>query len=271
MKHYTAILLAALLVASAGCSTLGASDPNPAPTTQPTTTAAPTPPGVTESGVTDALALAEAHERVVDASAVTARSRHVERHANGSLHARTNWTATATAGQSQYHLRVDTAGPGYGVLGAETARAAFWSNGTAALGRVVADGSTAYQRLPADGSGLDRYGVALADDERTYALLAAASNATVEPATVDGEPAYRVAATEFADPTALPGVEPGGTVSNATVTLLVRPSGLVVERRVTYRLADGVVVNDSLTYADVNATTVERPAWVDDALSETDG
>lgn len=257
-----AILLSALVVL-AGCTAigLGPGSPTPAPTATP---AWPDrlPPGVTTATVSGPLDLARAHTAALTGQSFTFRSTVVVRTTDGIRLGRVRTVRrVGPDGRFVHRTRVEGVVPSF-VANVRAVDA--YSNGSVVVIRFRQDG-------------------------RNRTLVTAARESPISPYDVVGKGRLysMVSAT---DPTVLGPIERGGTTylhvkgtngttrlgfaraSNATFEALVAPSGLVHRYAFSYRANDttyrdweGHIVR-TVVYEDVGSTTVERPAWVVEAV-----
>lgn len=230
-------------------------------TAETTTTDAPRlAPGVAEDGVTDALALAEAHGDVLRDQSYASNATWTTRYANGSLASRTHRASRVDG--PQLWFRFENRDEGVVPTFPETT---YWRNESASFARLVAaDGSVSYRRSP-DVSGLRFDPGEWA--EHVYGVVGSGSFAVAGEETRDGRTLYRLESTEpFTVVTA------GSTGENASAWLLVDARGLVHEYRLAYdatRQDEPVRTTVHVEFAGVGSTTVERPAWVERAENET--
>lgn len=276
----------AVLLVTAGCSGLTGSSADTTtestPTTEHATTTAATQtttadspeqlaPGVTSAGVTDPFALANAHQSRLDASSFTATSSQTKHADNGTLLARS--TGTLRYESESHWLRLfQSAGP----------KPAIWGVEQGSL-RQYADGEYAYSRYDRfDGNwsyatAIDVRGTASADSilgdargrEAVYQALAVAETNVTGSYTEDGTAVYHVAGSA---PTATYG---GQQVSEYAVSAWVTEDGLVRDLTVTFEgpvrtdLQSGATTPGRATltwvWTNVGDTTVEEPAWYDEA------
>lgn len=273
-------VLLVVIVVLAGCS--GAGNPTTttaSPETQSPTTAQPTAtertttstadartlaPGLTEDGVEDAWTLAQAHRSTLDNTSFTVSGEHVIRD-DGTVVVRTTGETRVARTAGQYHLAYDVTGENVEEYGVVPYDVAIWSNETTTRQLIERQNGTTEQReLPAQGTFFrgDTTGWA------TVHALFASVNTTVE-TTVErnGSTLYRVVSTgpprsdsRYAD------------ASNFTLTASVSPEGVVREYEITYLTTRGgnrVQITRHVTYDDLGATTVERPAWVANETTRT--
>lgn len=216
------------------------------------------PPGLSADGVTDPWTLAEAHANALRNASYTVSSAETDWHANGSLAGQTAATTRfGSNGSASFSNRVN---PGPAMATPDGVRRYdAWSNGTAAFSRSErANGSVEYARLPE----LPIYGDASGQDT-LYGLYASYEFDVVDRFDRNGTTYYRLVSTDTKY-----GV--GGSLSNASVTVLLDETGLVREYRVTGErsVESGTYhVDRTVRYIRVGDTTVERPGWIDEAAA----
>lgn len=283
MHRFGAVALAALLVL-AGCSAVpggggGGASGTPTETLTPVSlpeTATPVErlaPGLTARGVTDPLALANAHANALGPH-YRFQSNWTVRYRNGSVHARADQTTAAVPGR--FRSRITVAGDTGFLTNGPTTTVTVWANDSVLFERLDRDGTSSYRYLGPDtyngGAGFystlrrpipwrDHYavfaGVSTRVTDRT------AGNATT-PAT------YTVAGGRLRDPetfAASTGVrEPRNVSLRATVTErgVVRSLALSYEGRL--RSGERVRVTRTVVYRDASVE-VPRPSWYRAALN----
>jgi hypothetical protein len=271
--------LVALLVVLAGCSALTPGTDRPTVTSAPVPTDSGLPPGVEPSSATDASALAAAHGAALGNSSYTLVTNRTVRDANGSLRsALTVRLALSTGPSRDYHARVSVDGPAPPlVIGEPPTRAEYWANDEVYLRRRTVDDRTVYSRYDdtdayvgtwsfwlgtaaldlgpeADlRSTLEGFEARVADDSPERDRIHLVGTAARSDGFVD-------------DPAEIEGIE------NATLHAYVTESGFVESYHVVYdaTLDDGerVRVKRSVRFERVGTTTVDRPSWYDEAMSE---
>lgn len=239
----------------------------PTTTTGPTTSASPAttsttatedryPPGVSPEGVTDAMALAEAHADHLRNHSYTTNETVVTRFENGTVALRIAQETRRNGSAYRHSYRVS--GP---LRDVNFRRLDVWSDGTEDRSRwTLANGSVAYRR-PSGATGTIRD----ASDwrETIYGRLEAGSFAIRSIHMVDPLE-YRLTSEDLATT----GVE------NATLEVVVDEHGFVHEYRYAYdRTIEGVTVHtvQTVEFVGLGETTVERPPWYEAATNATDG
>lgn len=282
MARALAAALCVLLVL-AGCSALA---PGPAPGT-PSTPATPAPvptddrtdgelaPGVTTEGVVSSRTLAEAHVARLDDRSYRLVVDRTTRYPNGTLRERLRLDLSLAADRS-YLVHTSTAGPEAPVfLGRPPAEASFWSNGSAYTRRLTRGNTTTYTQFqPTDGAGTWQYwartvpyggrgGNPRGFITRTFSVVPTRVTGRV----VDGDvTTYRLVGSHATAPIELGVTDPREVELSATVTA----AGLVRSLSLSYvGTVDGqaIAVTRRFRYDHVGNATVERPPWVERALS----
>lgn len=251
----TTVLLVAL-VATAGCSAPFADS---TPVATETVTPAPVPdesqgpdrtaelaPGLTEEGIVDAASLVGAHTEALFDTSYTARLTTTRTAGNGTVLERYD-RVLRTAGPERFRY----------VLTVETPnverRTDRWRDGERAYEAVTRNGTTTYRTLD------DPTTPTLLSQEGLVRLFRTLPSRVTDTRTADGTTTYRVAG------------GPGdlAPLSNVSYVLHVTDRGRITSFRVTYvretatdRPLD-VTVDASVVR--VGETTVERPAWYDEA------
>lgn len=270
-----------VLVVLAGCG----GSPFATPSSAPTVTPVPVPegdrdglaPGVTDDGVELPGVLADAHAASLSNRSYRLVTTRTVRYENGTLRERLHLELALGTDRS-YLVATETAGPAAPVfLGRPPAAAAFWSNGSTYVRRLTRGEETTYTTFqPAEGAGTWQYWartVPFGGQEasprnfidRTFTSV---PTSVTDRTTVDGTTAYRLAGSRATGP--LPEV---GTPRSVDLRATVTADGLVRSLTLTYAgTVDGepVTVRRTVGYQGVGNTTVERPAWTDRALGQSD-
>ncbi|PSQ48799.1 hypothetical protein BRD15_04720 [Halobacteriales archaeon SW_6_65_15] len=232
------------------------------------------PPGLSTDGVTDAAALAAAHEEALAGQSYTYDREVRVVAANGTEVG--GWSQHVQVGADRLEFNHTQTGEGLSVSGTDIEDSQVYTDGSVTFWKADAfrDG---FRREPGRGFAAETFS--------SEQLLADAVNAA-ETRVTEVEPEgdsddgmgdgtwYRVRAENGSE--TLTYDAPNGTVAveatNVTATAVVAPSGFV--RNVTYEF-DFVRGNVSghrtmtVRYSGVGETTVEVPAWVEDAKTVT--
>ncbi|MDL0126632.1 DUF7537 family lipoprotein [Halobacterium salinarum] len=258
-KFLSAVLLF-LLVLSAGCS--GLTDTSGADTTAntPNTTSysseepasentSKLAPGLTEAGVTDAWALAQAHRDSLDNATYTERS-HRSVHTNGTLLRNVSTTLKRGHGERYiYEFRT------YGTEDAPIPNLTVFRNDSTLVQRTSYDNGTVEYTGPENAATpqTDQYG-------GVYSILSA-SNTTVS-GTVERNSTTLYHVTSVGAPSESSAY---AGVANYEMSALVGPDGLIHEYDISYGTTrDGQEVNiaENLRFTNLGETAVQPPKWV---------
>jgi|AntRauMinimDraft_4_1070384.scaffolds.fasta_scaffold01674_3 hypothetical protein len=247
-RHRLFAVVAVCLLALGGCTA---------------TTNSTAPPGLSETGVTDVSALVEAHTEALQSTSFTVRSNRTMRSVDPAFTVSTIQT-----------WNINTSSPIRGsVVSSTTAsgevpdrylqapdRTVTWRNGRTTVERVETNGTVSQRRLDFLNTSI-RPNQAL--HRRMIAELTTRSNATVERVSRDGTEWYRVSAS----------LTDTGVTTNASMTLLVTPAGIVREirstRTVRYRSGPRRITH-RVRIGDIGTTNTDPPRWAVEAFTETE-
>jgi hypothetical protein len=264
-----------LLLVLAGCNALPGSGPaGETTTTSPSepTAGGPTlneehlPPGLSGSEVTDAGALAAAHEEVLAGQSYTYDRAVRVVAANGTRLG--EWRQHTQVGSDRLRFNHTQTGTGVSVAGVPIDDTRVYTNGSVTYWNtsIFSDG---FRRESGRGFAENTF-----SSEQLLADVLNASDSAVSAVERDGETWYRVRAATEAETFSYNA--PNGTAevnaTNVTATVLVASSGLV--RNVTYEFdfARGTVSGHrtmTIRYSHLGATEVAVPPWVEDAERAT--
>ncbi|MFC5972794.1 hypothetical protein ACFPYI_15765 [Halomarina salina] len=267
MRTWAALLVVALVVL-AGCGSSSAVDsgdgvaditPASVPTDHPMDDR---PPGVGRSGLSDPIALADAHAESLVKRNFTVRTRSVIRDSNGTALREVTRVARydppVTTETWSYGETTSSLGPSSGKT------VERWANGSTGVVRLVGEQSVRYSASSTVGAPTLR--------DELYGTLPALRDGQT---TLDGS-AYRVETTE---PPMLYGPYTGvlSAVESWNQTLVVEPDGRIrwlhIEFAGEASTPSGTVpVTGSydVQFSGIGSTSVERPDWVSVALEATD-
>lgn len=270
-------LLACLLLVTAGCNV-----PAGGGSGEPTRTVTPVPvpaeetlaPGVTDEGVVNPRALADAHAGVLAGTSFRLSVNRTVRGANGTLRDRLRLDL-ALAADRGYRAEAATAGPDAPVfLGTPPANATFWSNGSTYARKLTRDGETTYNTFtPVEGAGTWQYwartvpfgGQRASPRAFLTRTFRAVDTTVVGRADANGTTVYRLRGNTTTERLDAQIDDP----RNVSLTATVTERGLVRSLSLRYvGTMDGepVRVTRTVAYRDVGATTVERPPWLERAV-----
>lgn len=226
------------------------------------TTGSTAPPGLSETGVTDVSALVDAHTQALQSTSVTVRSTRTMRSTDPAFTVTTNrtWkmeTGDPIRGSAVSSTTATGAAPDRYLQAPD--RTSTWRNGRTTVEQVETNGSVSRRQLDFLNTSVQPSQVL---HRRTISELNRRSNATVERVSRDGKEWYRVDAA----------VNDTGVTTNATLTLLVDPAGIVREIRSTktVRYRSGPRrITQRVRISDVGTTTVDRPTWTAEIRNET--
>jgi hypothetical protein len=247
------------LVLLAGCSGLAGDDrrtpvePAPVPVDPP--------PGVSEGGSVDSVALLSSHVGLLRDGSATVTERRTERFANGSLRFDRE-TVTYHGPVDRFYVVQTVEGTDPRAYGASEGRYERWANGTVGVSATRTGDGVEYESAYPGQFRINQF-------ERLYPLFATLEP-TVQEHRRDGRTVFVARATRARLPGGF-GEEPVTDLRNVSFRATVRPDGLVRSYRLTYTgSVDGarVRVVEELRYEDVSETTVPRPDWVDTAITE---
>ncbi|WP_049972091.1 hypothetical protein [Haladaptatus cibarius] len=209
MRRALPVLVLALLLSTAGCSSfLGIDGRNPDSEPQ-TTTASPSgelAPGLSEDGLTNRFDLVDAHSRVLQGGSYTMRVRNVGK-LDGNVSYRYNATEHRGENGSHYDFSVrQTMNSSSRANSTVTFRGGAWSNGELRLSMQERNNSTSYRRTSVGhlNPSQNRPPLYSQTRNRLQSLLLAVNVTNVERIdTPPGTPRYRVTASELTNPDAL--------------------------------------------------------------------
>mgnify|MGYP000501250969 CR=1 FL=1 len=269
----------ALLVVLAGCSAFAPGTDRPTVTPAPVPTDSGLPPGVEPTGVTDVSALAAAHAAAIGNGSYTLVTNRTVRAANGSLRSALRVRlALSGAPARTYHATVSVEGPTAPlVIGEPPTRAEYWANDEVYLRRQTIDDRTVYSRYDDTDAyvgtwsfWLGTVALNLGPETDLRSTLRGFETRVAERSDDRGRThlvGTAVRSEEFVDD----GTEVDG-IENATLHAFATERGFVESYHVVYDATlDGgerVRVRRTVRFERVGTTTVDRPSWYDEAMSE---
>lgn len=278
--HRTGAVALACLLVLAGCSAVpGGGGPG---TETGTLTPAPIPgsggsseqlaPGLSSEGVTDPLALANAHGSELQRP-YRFHSNWTVRYRNGSVHARADQRTLVTT--DGFRARVAVAGrPGFVTSGPPTT-ATFWSNGTVLAERIQRDGMTRYRYLDAEtyngGAGFYTSLRRPKPWRDHYALFTGLETRVVDEFETDGSTRYTVVGERLRDPATFGAATDVRRPGNVSLRAVVTERGVVRSLQLSYEgtlpTGERVSVTRSIVYDRANVGGLDRPSWFVAALN----
>lgn len=275
----TALLLVlAVALLTAGCSTVdvpgGSGTPTAEATPVPVGTAEPTPgaPGLTLRGVEEPSELADAHAAALSNTTyrLVSEERLVSEGGTTLVHSSERVTVGRTPGR--YHYTAVSNGT-FSWQFPTVEREELYANGSHVYGLTVREDGQAAELLTTAGTEPVAPSQVMHDDPTRrwaiYTHLSRLGGVTVEPV---GDGAYRIHGTRFEGDTVS---GPAGVVRNVTLhefVAVIGPDGVVREYRFSY---DGTFRGRQVTgrvavrYEAVGTATVEPPDWVEGAAVPT--
>lgn len=239
----------------------------PTPTPVPTTEAPPEKlaPGLTDEGVVDPWNLSHAHANALLNTSFSRYTATVRWSSDGRYATQVTSHVRVASGGYPMHFARNVTGddPGVNLVSADVE---VWREGNVSYVRTTANGTTNYQRTTPS---RDLYSGPVTGWDDIYSLFSAVNTTTVERIERDGTTLYRVVSTSQPESDQF-----RGSRSNYSLSALVDSSGLVHRYRVSYDLhEDDRTLHLSRTgrLSAVGSTTVERPAWVEEAENATAG
>jgi hypothetical protein len=254
-----AVLALCGLVLLAGCS--GLAGDGPATPVEPAPVPVDPPPGVSESGSVDSVALLSSHVGLLRDGSATVVERRSERFANGSLRF-DRTTRTYHGPVDRFYVIQTIEGTDPRAYGATEGRYERWANGTVGVSAVRTGDGVEYEPAYPGQFRINQF-------ERLYPLFATLEP-TVRERRRDGRAVFVARASRARLPSGF-GDGPVTDLRNVSFRATIRPDGLVRSYRLSYTgTVDGsrVRVVEELRYRDVSKTTVPRPEWVDAAIAE---
>lgn len=257
MDRRLAPVAVATLAVLSGCGAVGLLDGPTTPTPASPHVAAP---GLGPTGVDRPGQLARAHRASLADVSYTLRTTVVVRWADGSMRAArstTVWVGRDEGDARPFRLEQRATGDFPEALRPQVNISA-WSPGSHTYVRI--DPAARQAEYTRYAGGITDAIVVLDGDEAIEIYLAPVGNATVEETSVDGWIAYRLVATAPSGRRTTAVVDSFGQLRSLAVTL---PAS-----ELPWLHGDGHAVR-TVRYDRIGNTTVERPAWVDDAIVAT--
>lgn len=261
-------ILLVLTIVLAGCSGLpatGDADPPESTPAEATPSNETLVSGLTERGVADSAALADAHAAALNGTAYVASIHETQRYENGTLQAGMDITARFAADERQYHVAYEPAGEAYATL---PERIEQFADGTRVAEAWLYNGETNAQVVSDDNDDpvdpLDRR-PDFRERDRLALLFDLVEFEVTERGERDGAVRYTLESTDATNVEEI-GSKDVESVENVSMTAVVDEHGIVHEYQLRYdAVADGesVSVTRAVEYDDIGAATVETPEWTD--------
>ncbi|NEU58154.1 hypothetical protein [Halorussus sp. MSC15.2] len=253
------IVSSAPLVSSVATVTSGASQPQ----SFAQDNATEYPPGLSADGVTDPLALADAHREALRNTSYTVATSYAFRRPNGTVLSQgITTTRVSSGGESFFAVTSQTQSNATRPLGFGRYKLATWANETRAVtARQVRGGEPTYREVSRERAPFEPD----TQWELLYSAFAATNTTVVERFERDGTTLFRVVSTEQ------PGTELapmyGGSYSFVAI---VDSQGIVRTLQQTYQTTfedRSAVVSRTIRLTRLGNTTVERPDWYEKAVA----
>lgn len=217
------------------------------------------PPGLSEEGVTDPLALAEAHQQALDNESYTMSTTFAYRTLNGTVLGQgATATRVAPGGESYYSVTSQRNENASETLEGDTYDIEVWANETgAAVARNVPDSEITYELQ-------DRSNAPMSPNsqwETLYSAFATTNTTLVGEVERDGTTLYKIASTSPTDEAV------AGQTSDFTA--LVDADGVVRSFQMTQRTTiddEQATFTTTFHVTQIGNTTVEQPDWYDQAV-----
>lgn len=219
------------------------------------------PPGVTADGVTDSLALADAHQRALQNTSYTISTTHEYRWPNGTLIGHgTTTSQVAPERASFYTVTSQTYRNATRTMGVEHAEIARWGDEEGLLiARDLPDRPIEYRERSTDGrspgpeTGWDTVYTAFDSVNTTVPTQVERNGTTLYKVVTASQPEPASVYSDDATYSAVAFVDSDGIVRTFQQT-----------RRTTYDDRPAILTR-TIHVTEVGDTTVERPSWADDA------
>ncbi|WP_276299229.1 DUF7537 family lipoprotein [Halorussus lipolyticus] len=226
-------------------------------------------PGLNESGVTDAAALSSAHANYLRNRSYTVVSNLTARDLDGAVRARADRVRKVAHDPLSVVSRSNVTGEPRRI-GLYRYDMAVWSSQNDTWYAIERPNGTTYQRAGDD----RRPPLASRTGRDSLFVLFSGLNTTLADTEDRGGTArYRVNSTGIRSPDALASQLRADSVRNVSFSALVGDTGLVHEYAIEYTAVRGdntTRIERTVRFTALGETTVERPAWVDEAENETE-
>lgn len=214
------------------------------------------PPGVTEAGVTDPLALVDAHRQALQNTSYTLSTAFTCRQRDGTVFDRGTYTAAVAPGAESYYATASsTSENDTESFGADYHDVAVWANETdAAVARDRAGDAPTYEHASRDDAPLSPG----TQWELLYSAFDTTDTAVVGQIERNGTTLYKIASTSSPDASS----PYAGNLYDFTA--LVDSEGVVHSFHLTHETTiddQRVIVSRTTQLVQIGNTTVERPSW----------
>ena len=278
-----AAVVAVVVVVLAGCSGVALGPDSGSDTETVTPVAVPTDsgfaPGLGPSGVADVSTLAASHGGALEGTSFTVLTNRTVRWPNGSIRSRMNVKLRLSESRS-FHADVSVRGTDAPVVIGEPPTAAeYWANDEVYLRRQVIDNRTEFSRYRSEEEyvgtwrfWLGTIALDIGPSTDLRRTIGSYDTRIAGERTLDGETVVHVTGTRVTSERFVDDQSDAFGVSNATLHAFVTESGFVQSYYVVYEatLPDDsrVTVRRAVRFRDVGSTTIDRPSWYDEAVTE---
>jgi hypothetical protein len=219
------------------------------------------PPGLSEEGVVDPLALVDARRQTLQNTSYTLSTSYTYRDQNGTVFAQGTYTARVAPGAESYYATVaDRYENDTRAVGADHYDGAVWANETdRVIARSDSGGETSYRTVERSDAPLSPS----TQWQLLYAAFGTTDTAVVGQVEHDGTTLYKITSTSSPEPRSAY----AGTLYDFTA--LVDSEGVVHSFSLTHEttVADrSAIVTRTTQLVRIGNTTVERPSWYQRAV-----
>ena len=242
--------------------------PADVPTDEPTPTPVPQlAPGLTRGRVVDGFALVNAHGAALNNTSYTVRRNSTTMFRNGTLFDQSTTRTQLAANEGQfYQIENSSAIP---IRGLGTLSERIYSTGERTLVARTENDSTSYAVPQSGGEPIPvQYAASGFSRDRIELLFNTVETRVTGRTASNGTTLYRVVGTNVTNPVAF-GSATLQNPRNITFQAVVDSQGLIREYQVSYTATKNdspVRVDRGVRYTDVGNTTIERPAWYEEAI-----
>jgi hypothetical protein len=230
------LVLLAIIVILAGCTSPSTTQPDATPTPDPESSQADLPPGVTHTGVENASLLLQTHHTTLRDTGYRL----------DVVNSGSQMQYVATSNHSSYRV----------LPGSASSKPELWANDTLVLAQLTRNNETVYQRPPRRWITPKQ----MTGTRSLHNLFTNGQYTVSETQECANRQCFVLTATQ------------SSRFQNFSARALVDENGIVREFRATYMQSDGpgsTSVEYQLSLVQLDNVTVSRPSWLDTALSET--